>query len=62
MLSMLLEFLISKILEPLHRSNSFPTYLSVAAENTIAMLRIKLVRFGTDRQGGLFVKERNQKL
>jgi FkbM family methyltransferase len=54
--------LIEKMLNQIHLSDSFPTYLSVAVENAIAILRGKLVRFGTDKDGGLFAKERNWKL
>lgn len=51
-----------KILNLLHLSNSFPIYLSVALENTITVLRGKGVRFGVDKEGSLFAKEKNRKL
>ena len=54
--------LISKLLDPLHRLNSFPTYLSVSAENIISIIRGKRVRFGTDEDGALFAEEEGKKL
>lgn len=62
MLNKILNILIYRFLEPLHQSNTFPTYLSAAVENTIAMLRGKFVRFGIDSEGELFAKEQNRKL
>lgn len=54
--------LISKLLDPLHRSNFFPTYLSVAIENILSILRGQRVRFSTDKDGGIFAKEGGKKL
>jgi FkbM family methyltransferase len=51
-----------KLLESLHGSDNFPYLLSVAAENTIAMLRSKSVRFGINNYGELYAKEYNRKL
>ena len=62
MIDKIFIILISKILDPLHQWNYFPIYLSVAAENLIAILRGKLVRFGADKDGILFAKESNKKL
>lgn len=54
--------LIIKRLELLHLSNLFPIYLSIAAENVIARLRGKQVRFGVDSGGALFAKDKIRKL
>ncbi len=52
-----LRIFISKILDPLHRSNFVPNYLSILVENTLASLRGKVVRFGADKNGTLFAEE-----
>lgn len=60
MLSYLFSLIIKK-LDQLHRSNLFPIYLSLVAENALAVLRRRKVRFATDK-GVLFAKENSKKL
>ena len=55
-------FIIIKILEKLHRSNSLPLTLAIVLENIIAKARGKSVRFGVDDSGYLFAKEWGQKV
>lgn len=54
--------LIIKKLDSLHRSNLSPIYLSLIIENAVAILRGKKVRFGIDKDGTLFAKEKTKKL
>lgn len=62
MRSKILGRLVLSLLSVLHQVNQSPLFLSVKAENAVAALRRRKVRFGVSADGWLYAKENNKEI